>query len=118
LEEVVEVEIGQQPLPKGEARWIVEAYCVNETAWQRLCDRLGWRVYATTAPLAQVDLPTLVRLYRHQVLHERTFSRLKTRRLNLAPVYLRDDQRIVGLTWLLELALRVLTLTEFGVHSG
>jgi transposase len=41
------------------------------------------------------------------------YSRLKIRRLNIRPMFLRDEQRIVGLTWLLELALRILTLTEF-----
>ena len=45
-------------------------------------------------------------------MHERTFSRLKTRNLHLRPVFLRDETRIAGLVWLLCLALRVLTLTE------
>jgi transposase len=37
--------------------------------------------------------------------------------LYIRPVYLRDEQRIAGLVWLLCLALRVLTLTEFRLRS-
>lgn len=52
------------------------------------------------------------------MLHERTFSRLKTRRLNIQPIFLRDEQRISGLVWLLDIALRILTLTEFRVRQA
>jgi transposase len=44
--------------------------------------------------------------------HERTFSRLKTRNLHLRPGFVRDETRIAGLVWLLCLALRVRVLTE------
>ena len=42
---------------------------------------------------------------------------MKTRNLRIRPVYLRDETRIVGLLWLLCLALRVLTLTEYRLRS-
>lgn len=118
LEEVVEVDLGQQPLPNGRARWIVESYRLHPERWAIYCARLGWRAYATTSTPAQVDGPALLGLYRHQVLHERTFSRLKTRRLNIQPIFLRDEQRISGLVWLLDIALRILTLTEFRVRQA
>ena len=38
---------------------------------------------------------------------------MKTRNLQIRPVYLRDERRIAGLVWLLTLALRVLTLVEY-----
>jgi hypothetical protein len=115
---VVEVELGQPPLPNGRARWIVERYRLHPERWSSCCARLGWRAYATTAIPAQVDAPALLGLYRHQVVHERTFSRLKTRRLNLQPIFLRDEQRISGMVWLLDIALRILTLTEFRVRQA
>lgn len=118
LEQVVEVELGQQPLPNRQARWVVERYGLNQAHWQIYCDRLGWRPYATNTLPSQMEGAALIGIYRQQVLHERTFSRLKTRRLNLQPVFLRDEQRIVGLTWLLTLALRILTLTEFRVRQA
>jgi len=118
LEQVVDVELAQQPLPNRQARWVVERYGLNETHWQRYCARLGWRAYATNTLPIQMEAAALIGIYRQQVLHERTFSRLKTRRMNLQPVFLRDEQRIVGLTWLLTLALRILTLTEFRVRQA
>ena len=56
--------------------------------------------------------------YQHQVIHERGFSRLTTRNLQIRPVFLRDEQRMVGLLWLLCLALRVLTLTEHRLRTA
>ncbi|SRR5258708_1959344 len=116
--EIVEVEFFQQPLPRGKSRWAVSRFSRDEELWKAHCERLGWRVYATNTMAAQFDASALVWIYRHQVLHERTFSRLKTRRLNIQPVFLRDEQRIGGLTWLLMLALRILTLTEFRLRQA
>jgi transposase len=53
-----------------------------------------------------------VAAYHQHVLHERGFSRLKTRNVQIRPVSLREERRIAGLRWLLCLALRVLTLTD------
>jgi transposase len=116
--EVLQVEVRQEALPRGQSRWVIESYRRDERLWQTYLARQGWRVYVTNATAAQLEAPALVGLYRHQVLHERTFSRLKTRRLNIQPVFLRDEQRSIGLTWLLELALRVLTLTEFRARQA
>src|SRR5262249_36276919 len=114
---LVDVELTKQAMSHGRSRWVVDSYTRNEE-WQAYAQRLGWRTYVTNATSAQLDAPAVVGIYRHQVLHERTFSRLKTRRLNIAPVFLRDEQRLVGLTWLLELALRILTLTEFRLRRA
>ena len=67
----------------------------------------------TSTTKTQYTAPTLVASYHQQVIEERGFSRLKTRNLHIRPVYLRDETRIAGLLWLLCLALRVLTLTEY-----
>ena len=81
-------------------------------AWQALVDRLGWQIYVSNTTPEEYDLPALVAAYHQQPVHERTFSRLKTRNLQLRPVFLRDERRIGGLVWLLCLAMRVLVLTE------
>jgi transposase len=44
--------------------------------------------------------------------------RVAPRGIAETPVFLRDEQRLVGLTWLLCLALRVLTLTEFRLRTA
>ena len=116
--ELVRIDLREEVLPRGQTRWVVAHYTRDEALWRTYTARLGWRVYVTNATAAQLEAPALVGLYRHQVLHERTFSRLKTRRLNIQPVFLRDEQRLVGLTWRLELALRVLTLTEFRARQA
>ncbi len=100
------------PWSNGQERWVVSGVWVDRNAWQALLDRLGWRVYVTNTSAAECDEAAVVATYHGQALHERGFGRLKTRNLQIRPLYLRDEVRIAGLVWLLCLALRVLTLTE------
>ena len=80
--------------------------------------RLGWRVYATNQAARELSLSPAVLAYRQQYLEERGFGRLKGRALMLAPMYLSNDQRVVGLIRLLSLGLRVLTLVKFEVRRS
>lgn len=118
LEGIVQVELAADTRPDGSARWAVGAIAVDRAAWQRMVDRLGWHVYVTNTTADQYAAPALVDAYRHQVIQERGFARLKTRNLRIRPVYLADERRIAGLTWLLCLALRVLTLTEYRLRTA
>ena len=115
---VVEVPLEEEPRADGTSRWVVGAYSVTLAAWDALVARLGWQVYVTSTTRAQYTAPAVVRAYRHQVLQERGFARLKTRNLQIRPVYLHDEQRIRGLTWLLTLALRVLTVVEYRLRTA
>ncbi|HEY6411202.1 MAG TPA: DUF4277 domain-containing protein, partial [Ktedonobacteraceae bacterium] len=108
----------EEILPNGTSRWIVGQFSLNEAAWDTYQRQMGWQLYLTNATPAQYDNTALLWTYRHQVFHERTFSRLKTRQLNIRPLFLRSKPRIVGLTWLLALALRLLTLTEFRLRTA
>jgi transposase len=112
LEDVVQTALQPLPLRDGTAAWVVRAIWVDLTAWQAMVERLGWQVYVSNTTIDEYDLPTLVAVYHQQPVHERTFSRLKTRNLHLRPVFVRNERRIAGLVWLLCLALRVLVLTE------
>jgi transposase len=112
LEGVVQSALEERTLPNGTTAWVVAAFWVDLGAWQAMVERLGWQVYVTNTSAAQYDIPALVASYHQQVVHERSFSRLKTRNLQLRPVYVRDETRIAGLVWLLCLALRLLVLTE------
>ena len=49
---------------------------------------------------------------------ERDFHLVKDRPLGISPLYVRRDDQIIGLTHLLTLALRMLTLIETQVRSG
>lgn len=115
---VVQTRVAQETLPDGTTRWVVSALWVNLAAWQALVERLGWQVYVTNTIRAHYNAPALIAAYHQQVVQERGFSRLKTRHLHIRPVYLRDEKRIAGLLWLLCLALRVLTLTEYRLRTA
>jgi transposase len=115
---VVQTAVAEETLPDGSTRWIVAAVWVHLAAWQALVERLGWQVYVTSTTKAQYTAPTLVASYHQHVIEERGFSRLKTRNLHIRPVSLRTETRIAGLLWLLGLALRVLTLTEYRLRTA
>jgi len=78
--------------------------------------RLGWRVYGSNHPAAQLSLAQAVLAYREEYLVERGFGRLKGKPLSLTPLYLESDARVTGLLRVLLIALRVLCLLEFSVR--
>jgi transposase len=80
--------------------------------------RLGWRVYATNHPAEEMRLAQGVAAYRSEYLVEQGFGRLKGRSLSLTPLFLQYEQRIVGLLYLLSIALRVLVLMQFVVRRN
>jgi transposase len=87
----------------------------EETLIQDKKREMGWQVYGTNG-LARV-LAQVVWAYRGQYRIENDWSRLKGRSLGLTPLYLQDEGRMQGLVYLLSLALRVLTLVEWGVRE-
>ena len=79
--------------------------------------RLGWRVYATNAPVATLSATQAVLAYRQEYLIERGFGRLKGRPLSLTPLYLERDDHVTGLIRLLTIALRVLTTLDYAARA-
>jgi transposase len=77
---------------------------------------MGWRIYVTNAPVERLCLPTAVAYYRDQWQLERGFHRFKRGNLPALPIYLQSPQRIIGLMFLLTIALRLFTLMEFVVQ--
>jgi len=73
---------------------------------------MGWRLYATNAPVQKLPLSKAVRVFRKAPLIERNFARLKGHPLGIHPLYVRRQDHTQGLVRLLSLALRVLTLVE------
>ena len=94
-------------------RYQITAVTRNETAIADLVSRLGWRAYATNAPQKRLSLEQAVGEYRHEYHIERGFARLKGAPLSIAPLFVKRDDQVTGLTYLLSVALRVLTLLEF-----
>lgn len=78
----------------------------------------GWRLYVTNAPTTKLSLPLAVIYYRDEWLLERGFHRFKRGSLPALPIYFQNQDRIVGLMFLLNVALRVFTLREFVVRQA
>jgi len=77
----------------------------------------GWKAFVTNAPLARLSLAEAVLCYRHEYRIERIFNRLKSR-LQITPLYVKLEEQIEGLTYLLTLGVRVLTVMEFTLQRS
>ncbi len=76
----------------------------------------GWRLYVTNAPTTRLTLSQAVMYYRDEWLLERGFHRFKRGSLPALPIYFQNEDRITGLMFILNIALRVFTLMEFMVR--
>jgi transposase len=79
---------------------------------------LGWRAYGTNAPSTRLSFEKAILEYRNEFCVERVFGRFKGEQLAIAPLFVKRDDQVVGLTRLLSLAVRVLTLMEFVVRRA
>jgi transposase len=78
----------------------------------------GWQLQVTNAPKASLPLRQATATY-HVGWHlEHDFHKLKDRPIGLSPLFVWRDEQILGLTRLLLLALRLLTLIETQVARG
>ncbi|MDM8522656.1 hypothetical protein QUF80_04720 [Desulfococcaceae bacterium HSG8] len=80
-------------------------------------ERCGWRAYVTDLPKENLSLGKAVRHYRNEYRVEQVFRRLKSY-LHIAPMYVKRNDQIKGMTLLLTFGVRVLTLTEFVVRRS
>lgn len=78
----------------------------------------GWRLYVTNASIEQLTLTQSIMYYRDEWLLERGFHRFKRGSLPALPIYFQNQDRITGLMFLLNIALRVFTLMEFVVSQA
>ena len=99
-------------------RYEVTGVCREEERIQATKDRQGWRVQVTTLPEAEYPLQECVLLYNGGWSLERDFHLVKDLPLGIRPLFVRDDEQIIGLTRLLTIALRLLTLFELRVRAG
>lgn len=110
---------GSPDRPKQEiltVRYQMIAIVPQQEAIAALQSTFGWRAYVTDAPVEQLTLEQAVLTYRDEWLIERGFHRLKGVPLSLNPLFVKRDDQVVGLTNLLSLAVRFLTLIEFVVR--
>ena len=77
-----------------------------------LTQRFGWKAFVTNAGHTRLSLQDAVLCYRNAYRVERIFTRLKSR-VHIAPLFVKLNDQIEGLTYLLTLGVRVLTVLEF-----
>lgn len=97
-------------------RYVITEVRREEEAIQRRKHHLGWRIQVTNLPQNLMSLPQAVVQYRDGWCLERDFHLVKDRPIGIRPLYVRRDDQIIGLTRLLTLALRLLTLIESQVR--
>ncbi|MHC4230939.1 MAG: IS1634 family transposase [Planctomycetota bacterium] len=79
--------------------------------------RFGWKVFVTDVPAQRLSFVEAMKCYRKEYRVERIFHRLKSR-LDISPPFVNRDDQVIGLTNLLTLGVRVLTLIEYVVRRS
>jgi transposase len=103
---------------EGQVRYVITGVERNEPAIAARRHRLGWRLQVTSAPADQLSLTEAVVHYREGWVLERDFHLVKDLPLGLSPLFVWKEDQLKGLTRLLTLALRLLTLLETQVRRG
>jgi transposase len=99
-------------------RYEVTNVCRDEGAITAAKHRQGWRVQVTTLPREGYSLQACVLIYNGGWSLERDFHVVKDVPLGIRPLFVREGEQIIGLTRLLTIALRLLTLFEMRVRAG
>src|SRR6266436_4973440 len=95
-----------------QTRYHITRIARQEDTIASLRQRYGWKAFVTNARPKRLSLEEAVLCYRNEYRVERVFNRLKGR-LQIAPLFVKLNDQIEGLTYLLTLGVRVLTVTEF-----
>lgn len=98
-------------------RYQITAVIRQEEALAAHQETLGWRAYVSNLSSEQLTLEQAVLTYRDEWIIEHGFHRLKGVPLSLSPLFVKNDDQVAGLTNLLSIAVRMLTLIEFIVRQ-
>lgn len=109
---------GRPTYTTTKVRYVITEVQRNEATIDQTKARQGWRVQVTNLPSSRWSLREAVLVYNGGWSVERDFHLLKDQPLGIQPLFVREEEQLVGLTRLLTIALRVLTLTEVQVRSG
>jgi transposase len=101
-----------------DVRYQITAVRRNEPAIRHRVERLGWQVQVINLPAERLSLGDALWTYRGGWSAERLFHLFQDQPLGIRPFYVRRDDQILGLTHLVTLGLRVLTLFEVLVRRG
>jgi len=101
-----------------EQRYRITAVERQTSAIAAVQQNLGWQLQVTNAPTARLDVAQATAAYRAGWHIEHDFHKVKDRPVGLSPLFVWREDQILGLTRLLTLALRLLTLIETQVARG
>jgi transposase len=107
----------RQKVKVEKIRYVIAGIGREETEIARRKERLGWRAQVTNLARRRCSLLDAVLIYNEGWSVERDFHMLKDRPLGIQPLFVREEEQILGLTRLLTIALRVLTLMELLIRS-
>lgn len=93
-------------------RYVISGVERDEKAIIEATWRMGWRLYGSNQPVAQLPLDEAIRLYRQAPRIERDFHLLNDAPVGIEPLFVRRNDQIKGLVRLLSLCVRLLTLIE------
>jgi transposase len=99
-------------------RYQITAVVRNQEAISALQQTFGWRAYVTDVSVEQLSFSEAILTYREEWQVEHGFHRLKSAPLSIAPMFVKRDDQVAGLTNLLSIAVRLLTLIEFVVRRA
>jgi transposase len=99
-------------------RYRITAVRRDQPAIRHRVERLGWQVQVINLPAERLSLEESLWTYRGGWCAERLFHLFKDEPLGIRPFFVRRDDQILGLTHLVTLASRVLTLFEVLVRRG
>jgi transposase len=99
-------------------RYFITAVVRDTAAIAAQQAHFGWRIYVTNMPATWLSLSQAVCHYRGGWCLERGFHQVKDRPLGLSPLFVWRDDQILGLTHLLTIGWRLLTLIESQVRHG
>jgi len=98
-------------------RYQITAIKREEKAINTAKARMGWKAFATNTSQKNLSLSDAILNYRNEYRVERIFQRLKSR-LGIAPIFVKNNDQITGMSHLLTLGIRVLTLMEFVLNRS
>lgn len=95
-----------------QVRYVITGIKRDEVAITQATWRMGWRLYGTNQKASVLPLDEALRLYRQAPRMERHFHLFNDAPVGIEPLYVRRNDQIKGLTRLLSLNVRLLTLVE------
>ena len=108
---------GAEAKVEVETRYRIAAVSRNNEEIEQRHRRMGWRALVSNAPEQRLTLAGSVLTYREGGSLERPFHQIKDKPLGIRPLFVKLPEQVLGLTRLLLIALRVMTLMEIVLRA-